>query len=48
MTVKKKSKVEQAKAALLEVGGKVSPLLAEIAPDLVQKMADKAKKAAKK
>jgi hypothetical protein len=44
----KKERVKKAKFDLLRAGGKVSDLLAEVAPDLVQKLADKANKKAKK
>ncbi len=44
MITKKESEIEKAKKDLLNVGGIVSDLLAEIAPDLVQEMADNAKK----
>ncbi len=40
------NKEEKAKKDLLKVGGIVSDLLAEVSPDLVQKMADNAKKEA--
>ncbi len=46
MTDENKNKAEKAKKDLLKAGGIVSDLLAESASDLVQEMADNAKKEA--